>query len=58
MWDLKSPEDIVLRQVLVGHKAAVNVVEFDEKHIISTSGDKTVRVSNGVCTVVPLNNGQ
>ncbi len=45
MWDLKSPEDIVLRQVLVGHKAAVNVVEFDEKHLISASGVKTVRVS-------------
>ncbi len=58
MWALKSPGDIVLRQVLVGHKAAVKVVEFDEKHIISTSGDKKVRVSNGVCTVVPLNNGQ
>ena len=42
--DIKSPKDIVLRTVLVGHRAAVNVVEFDEKYIVSGSGDKTIRV--------------
>ena len=41
---MKSPKDIVLRTVLVGHRAAVNVVEFDEKYIVSGSGDKTIRV--------------
>ena len=44
VWDMKSPKDIVLRRVLVGHRAAVNVVDFDEKYIVSASGDRTIKV--------------
>ena len=45
--DIKSPKDIVLRRVLVGHRAAVNVVDFDEKYIVSGSGDRTIKVCSG-----------
>jgi len=45
--DMKSPKDIVLRRVLKGHRAAVNVVEFDEKYIVSGSGDRTIKVCSG-----------
>ncbi|VDN43192.1 unnamed protein product [Dibothriocephalus latus] len=38
------PQDIQLRQVLAGHRAAVNVVDFDEKFIVSASGDRTIKV--------------
>ncbi len=41
---MKSPEDIVLRRVLVGHTRSVYAVEFDEKYIVSTSADKTIKV--------------
>ncbi|CAB1316187.1 unnamed protein product [Coregonus sp. 'balchen'] len=30
VWDMASPTDISLRRVLVGHRAAVNVVDFDD----------------------------
>ena len=33
-----------MRKVLVGHRAAVNVVDFDEKYIVSASGDRTIKV--------------
>ena len=39
MWDIKTLKDIVLRRVLVGHRAAVNVVDFDDRYIVSASGD-------------------
>jgi len=39
-----SPNEINLRRVLVGHRAAVNVVDFDEKYIVSASGDRTIKV--------------
>lgn len=39
-----SPAEINLRRVLVGHRAAVNVVDFDEKYIVSASGDRTIKV--------------
>ena len=45
VWDVNSPSDIVLRRVLVGHRAAVNVVDFDDKYIVSASGDRTIKVS-------------
>lgn len=41
-----SPTEINLRRVLVGHRAAVNVVDFDEKYIVSASGDRTIKVSS------------
>ena len=30
--------------MLVGHRAAVNVVDFDDKYIVSASGDRTIKV--------------
>lgn len=44
VWDMVSPAEINLRRVLVGHRAAVNVVDFDEKYIVSASGDRTIKV--------------
>jgi len=41
---MKAPSDIVLRCVLAGHRAAVNVVDFDDKYIVSASGDRTIKV--------------
>ena len=41
---MQSPTEINLRRVLVGHRAAVNVVDFDEKYIVSASGDRTIKV--------------
>lgn len=45
VWDMASPTDISLRRVLVGHRAAVNVVDFDDKYIVSASGDRTIKVA-------------
>lgn len=28
----------------MGHRAAVNVVDFDDKYIVSASGDRTIKV--------------
>ncbi|CAF3272645.1 unnamed protein product [Rotaria socialis] len=44
VWQMNSPTDITIRRVLVGHRAAVNVVDFDEKYIVSASGDRTIKV--------------
>jgi len=41
---MKAPSDIVLRCVLAGHRAAVNAVDFDDKYIVSASGDRTIKV--------------
>ena len=41
---MQSPTDINLRRVLVGHRAAVNVVDFDQRYIVSASGDRTIKV--------------
>lgn len=48
---MKTPKDIVLRRVLVGHRAAVNVVDFDDRYIVSASGDRTIKVC-ALCTNV------
>ena len=54
MWDMQSPTDINLRRVLVGHRAAVNVVDFDDKYIVSASGDRTIKVNvrHHVCYIL------
>ncbi|KAI1702106.1 WD domain, g-beta repeat domain-containing protein [Ditylenchus destructor] len=46
VWDMVSPQKIDLRRALGGHGAAVNVVDFDERYIVSASGDKTIKVWN------------
>lgn len=41
VWNISDDgTECTLSQVLEGHKAAVNVVEFDEKYIVSASGDR------------------
>lgn len=52
VWDMKTPKDVVLRRVLVGHRAAVNVVDFDERYIVSASGDRTIKVHMFKCVCV------
>lgn len=39
-----TPKEINLRRILVGHRAAVNVVDFDQTYIVSASGDRTIKV--------------
>ncbi|CAL8095181.1 unnamed protein product [Calicophoron daubneyi] len=39
-----SPSDIRFLCSLTGHKASVNVVDFDSKYILSGGGDRTIRV--------------
>lgn len=36
--------EFVKEHTLIGHKAAVNVVEFDRRYIVSASGDRTIRI--------------
>lgn len=47
VWDMVSPQEINLRRVLVGHRAAVNVVDFDDTYIVSASGDRFIQSSDG-----------
>lgn len=54
VWDMASATDITLRRVLVGHRAAVNVVDFDDKYIVSASGDRTIKVSVSAVLTFPI----
>jgi len=55
---MHSPTDITLRRVLVGHRAAVNVVDFDTRYIVSASGDRTIKVwCTSTCEFVRTLNG-
>ena len=44
VWNFKSPWEVDIRRVLVGHRAAVNVVDFDDRYIVSASGDRSIKV--------------
>ena len=44
VWDIKSPKDIMLQRVLIGHGGGVNVAVFNDKYIVSGSGDQTIKV--------------
>jgi len=44
VWDMVSPQQINMRRVIVGHRAAVNVVDFDDTYIVSASGDRTIKI--------------
>lgn len=46
VWDIVSAKEINLKRVLLGHRAAVNVVDFDLNYIVSASGDRTIKVWN------------
>lgn len=48
MWDMRSPTDITRRQILIGHRAAINAIDFDEEFIVSASGDRTIKVWSSV----------
>ena len=57
VWDMKTPKDIVLRRVLVGHRAAVNVVDFDDRYIVSASGDRTIKLREHVAQFSRMHGG-
>ena len=44
VWNMVTPYDITVKRVLIGHRAAVNVVDFDDTYIVSASGDRTIKV--------------
>ena len=42
----------------MGHRAAVNVVDFDEKYIVSASGDRTIKVGLTVALFPGVEEGE
>lgn len=58
VWDMHSASEISLRRMLVGHRAAVNVIDFDRRYIVSASGDRTIKVWDmSTCEFVRTLNG-
>jgi len=58
VWDMHSASDISLRRMLLGHRAAVNVIDFDRRYIVSASGDRTIKVWDmSTCEFVRTLNG-
>eukprot|EP00047_Mylnosiga_fluctuans_P014316 m.37397 g.37397 ORF g.37397 m.37397 type:complete len:470 (+) comp5443_c0_seq2:31-1440(+) len=43
-WIRDAPFSYQVARVLEGHTAAVNVVDFSDRYIVSASGDRTIRV--------------
>ncbi|CAJ0575492.1 unnamed protein product, partial [Mesorhabditis spiculigera] len=39
VWNMVSPQEITVRRVLLGHRAAVNAVDFDNEHIVWSVDD-------------------
>ena len=55
---MQSATEINLRRVLVGHRAAVNVIDFDRRYIVSASGDRTIKVWDmSTCEFIRTLNG-
>ena len=53
VWEMASANEVNLRRTLVGHRAAVNVVDLDRRYIVSASGDRTIKVwSTSSCEFV------
>ncbi|TGZ62490.1 hypothetical protein CRM22_007420 [Opisthorchis felineus] len=44
VWKIRSPTDVRLLTSLHGHRASVVAVEFDDRFILSASGDRLVQV--------------
>ena len=44
VWNIKSPTDITLKMILMGHTFWVKAVDLNETTIISGSADKTIKV--------------
>ena len=51
VWDMISPSEINLRRVLVGHRAAVNVVDFDESNFVEVPRQPSGTGNRGKITV-------
>eukprot|EP00039_Didymoeca_costata_P012895 m.188358 g.188358 ORF g.188358 m.188358 type:complete len:484 (-) comp15616_c0_seq3:1875-3326(-) len=43
VWTI-TQDHYIKENELLGHRAAVNVVEFDDQYIVSASGDRTIRL--------------
>ena len=48
VWDMKSPTDITLRMILIGHESWVLAVDLSETKIVSGAADKTIKVQSCV----------
>lgn len=45
IWVLHAPNNIKLQRIIFnGHSKSIYRVDFDQKYIISASGDKTIKI--------------